>query len=104
MHGALNEDGTRYDVTVWWTQRSDFVASVTDSFAADREARSLQGATTSWRSPGDYGNADLSGGLASGGGAKVHAPLGVWWRGNLTLQADDRARLTLRNVHFRAFE
>lgn len=104
LYGTLNEDGTRYDVTVWWTQRSDFVVRVTDSFAADGEAWSLQDAGISWSSPGYFGDADLSDGLVSDKGAKIHAPLGVWWRGDLTLDAGDRARLTFRNVHFRAFE
>lgn len=104
VYGALNEDGTRYDVTVWWTNRPTFVVKVVFSFATDGETWSLQDAMITRSSPGYFGDTELSGGLNSTGGPMVHAPLGEWWRGDLTLQGGARARLALHDAHFRAFE
>jgi hypothetical protein len=102
--GGITGDFHGVDLTVDWTSRPVRSARLEFDFAREGDAWTLDHAVVEADTPEAQNVYGLHGAQGATERPNIGAPLGVWWRGDVTLQLDEHARPTLRNAHFRAMK
>lgn len=102
--GGITGDFHGVALTVDWTSRPELTARLEFDFTREGDAWALDSAVVEVHALEAQNVYGLHGGQGATGRPNIGAPLGVWWRGDVTLQLDEHARPTLRNAHFRAMK